>query len=167
MAPVIRPTASVSRTPLRNGRVSGYVPTLPSLRPNPKPAPAQTLDLTQGRVGTSPETWIDPRNVSGVVRCIYGRFLFWPLNSPGESQLHVACIKHDVGKVRQLLLDGADVNAVDYAGWTPLHEACNHGHVACVKELLESRPVVFSNDECKGLSFSRSTSTFSQPKRSV
>ena len=38
-------------------------PTLPyptlGLNPNPEPAPTQTLDLTQGRVGTSPETWID------------------------------------------------------------------------------------------------------------
>ena len=31
---------------------------LPSLRPNPKPAPTQTLGLREGRVGTSPETWI-------------------------------------------------------------------------------------------------------------
>ena len=37
-------------------------PTLPSLRPtpNPKPAPTQTLGLREGRVGLSPETWIDP-----------------------------------------------------------------------------------------------------------
>ena len=37
-------------------------PTLPSLRPNPntKAAPTQTLGLREGRVGPSPETWIDP-----------------------------------------------------------------------------------------------------------
>ena len=42
--------------------VFGEVSTHPSPRPNPNPnpAPTQTLDLTQGRVGTSPETWIDP-----------------------------------------------------------------------------------------------------------
>ena len=34
--------------------------THPSLRTNPTPAPTQTLDLTQGRVGASLETWIDP-----------------------------------------------------------------------------------------------------------
>ena len=38
---------------------SGDVSTHPSLRPSPNPAPIQTLDLTQGRVGASPETWID------------------------------------------------------------------------------------------------------------
>ena len=43
-------------------QVSGDGPTLPSLRPdpNPKPAPTQTLGLREGRVGTSPETCIDP-----------------------------------------------------------------------------------------------------------
>ena len=42
-------------------QVSGDIPTLPSLRPkpNPKPAPTQTLGLREGRVGMSPETWID------------------------------------------------------------------------------------------------------------
>ena len=38
-----------------------YPPTPPSeitLTPT-NPAPTQALDLTQGRVGTSPETWID------------------------------------------------------------------------------------------------------------
>ena len=39
-------------------QVAGDVPALPSLRPNP--APTQTLGLREGRVGTSPETWIDP-----------------------------------------------------------------------------------------------------------
>ena len=43
-------------------QVSGDVPILPSLRPksNPKLAPTQTLGLREGRVGISPETWIDP-----------------------------------------------------------------------------------------------------------
>ena len=36
--------------------------------PNPPdPAPTQTLDLTGGRVGTSPETWIDPRAVTATL----------------------------------------------------------------------------------------------------
>ena len=45
-------------------QVSGDVPTLPSLRPdpNPNPSPTQTLGLREGRVSTSPETWIDPIN---------------------------------------------------------------------------------------------------------
>ena len=39
-----------------------WISTHPSLspKPNPDPAPTQTLRLTQGRVGTSPETWAGP-----------------------------------------------------------------------------------------------------------
>ncbi len=29
---------------------------------------------------------------------------------------------------------------VDHAGWTPLHEACNHGSTECVKALLQHCP---------------------------
>lgn len=33
---------------------------------------------------------------------------------------------------------GCDVNATDHAGWTPLHEACNFGHLDIVGLLLEN-----------------------------
>lgn len=37
----------------------------------------------------------------------------------------------------KLLIDfGADVNAKDYAGYTPISEAVNNGHVEVVKLLL-------------------------------
>ena len=39
-----------------------------------------------------------------------------------------------------IYLTGIDVNSKDNAGWTPLHEACNKGHIECVKELLSYRP---------------------------
>ncbi|KAK3599824.1 hypothetical protein CHS0354_022391 [Potamilus streckersoni] len=62
-------------------------------------------------------------------------------NNKGEGPLHIACMKNDITKVKQLLsLPGIDVNARDYAGWTPLHEACNHGNIQCVKELLSFVP---------------------------
>ncbi|XP_071476464.1 uncharacterized protein [Diadema antillarum] len=62
-------------------------------------------------------------------------------NMKGETPLHVACIKNDVDKVRQLLTSpNIDVNTRDNAGWTPLHEACNHGNIECVRELLNFRP---------------------------
>ena len=45
-------------------QVFGDMPTFPSItpNPNPKPDPTQTLGLNKGRVGMSPETWIDPFN---------------------------------------------------------------------------------------------------------
>jgi hypothetical protein len=41
-------------------------------------------------------------------------------NSKGETQLHVACRSGQMDKVKQLMEMGADLNAQDYAGWTPL-----------------------------------------------
>ncbi|XP_022101976.1 SMC5-SMC6 complex localization factor protein 1-like isoform X2 [Acanthaster planci] len=62
-------------------------------------------------------------------------------NMRGETPLHMACIKNDPAKVRELLACSTiQVNMKDYAGWTALHEAANHGHLDCVKELLKYRP---------------------------
>lgn len=38
--------------------------------------------------------------------------------------------------VQQLILHGADVNATDFFGSTPLHHACYNGHIETVKFLL-------------------------------
>ncbi|XP_018563626.1 ankyrin repeat domain-containing protein 12-like isoform X1 [Anoplophora glabripennis] len=48
-------------------------------------------------------------------------------NERGETPLHLAAIKGDVEQVCKLLAHRADPNVADFAGWTPLHEACNHG----------------------------------------
>ena len=73
----------------------------------------------------------------------------------GETKLHVACIKNDAVKVKQLLAAGADANITDHAGWTPLHEACNHGHVECVRELLKARRLVYEISAEDGMYFLR------------
>lgn len=57
-------------------------------------------------------------------------------------------------KLKQLLtVPEINVNAADHAGWTPLHEAANHGHTLCVKELLKFQPksegVVITGDLLK------------------
>lgn len=37
-----------------------------------------------------------------------------------------------------VLVEKAAVDAQDHAGWTPLHEACNNGHVGLAEFLLKS-----------------------------
>lgn len=34
-------------------------------------------------------------------------------------------------------LQGAEVNVRDHVGWTPLHEACNHGYLEVAQVLLD------------------------------
>ncbi|KAL9968227.1 hypothetical protein ACROYT_G026577 [Oculina patagonica] len=58
-------------------------------------------------------------------------------NKRGETPLHVAAIKGCVETVRKLLAEGADPNTKDHAGWTPLHEACNHGYLTITELLLD------------------------------
>ncbi|XP_022240476.1 BRCA1-associated RING domain protein 1-like isoform X2 [Limulus polyphemus] len=58
-------------------------------------------------------------------------------NAKGETPLHVATIKGNISRVRELLADGVNPNVKDNAGWTPLHEACNHGHKQIVEVLLD------------------------------
>ncbi|XP_025111296.1 uncharacterized protein LOC112574436 [Pomacea canaliculata] len=62
-------------------------------------------------------------------------------NPKGETLLHRAAIKNDVVLLKQMLsVPGVDVNAQDNAGWSPLHEACHHGNVECVRALLKFVP---------------------------
>lgn len=44
------------------------------------------------------------------------------------------------------------VDHVDHAGWTPLHEACNHGSAACVEALLRHHPAPVLNSQVGGVS---------------
>ncbi|KFV67562.1 Ankyrin repeat domain-containing protein 32, partial [Dryobates pubescens] len=67
----------------------------------------------------------------------------WKRNLKGETALHIACRSNKVERLIQLLSSpGADINVTDYAGWTPLHEACNHGSTVCVREILQRCPEV-------------------------
>ena len=60
-------------------------------------------------------------------------------NGKGETALHSACIKGLAGKVREYLALGADPNTQDHARLTPLHEACQKGHLEIVQILLEAK----------------------------
>ncbi|XP_062379263.1 tonsoku-like protein [Sardina pilchardus] len=58
-------------------------------------------------------------------------------NEKGETCLHRACIDGNLRQVQLLLEQGHPVSPRDYCGWTPLHEAANHGYEEIVAVLLE------------------------------
>ena len=59
-------------------------------------------------------------------------------NAKGETKLQVAVIEGKLSVVRSLINQGYSVNVRDNNGWTPLHEAANHGHVEICKLLIEN-----------------------------
>ncbi|XP_031564381.1 BRCA1-associated RING domain protein 1-like [Actinia tenebrosa] len=63
-------------------------------------------------------------------------------NKRGEGLLHIAAIKGYYEDAKYLLEKGADPNARDNAGWSPLHESCNHGHVTIAELLLDNGAIV-------------------------
>jgi len=54
-----------------------------------------------------------------------------------DNELLEAAENGDLIKVQTLLENGANPNARDGYGWTPLHSAALNGHVEIVKILLE------------------------------
>ena len=69
----------------------------------------------------------------------------WPridvnvLNSKGESALMLAVLKDHQALAEKLIKKGADVNKT---GWTPLHYAATHGHLALISLLLENNAYI-------------------------
>lgn len=56
-----------------------------------------------------------------------------------QQALFLAAKKGDKEKIRMLVVAGADVNAVDEEGRTPLHVASQHGQADAYKTLLAAR----------------------------
>jgi len=54
----------------------------------------------------------------------------------GSSVLHLACLTSDIGMVELLLQHGANINACDSRGQTPLHYCIIKGKTAAAKVLI-------------------------------
>ncbi|XP_073952821.1 uncharacterized protein isoform X2 [Choristoneura fumiferana] len=67
-------------------------------------------------------------------------------NERGETPLHVAAIRGDHDQVKKLLDQGQDPDVPDFAGWTPLHEACiyEHGADPFVKNAKAKMPIDYA-----------------------
>jgi len=61
-----------------------------------------------------------------------------PTADTSASALHWAAYNDDLGAVRRLLAEGADPNAANRFGVTPLHEAATVGNAAMLEALLEA-----------------------------
>lgn len=61
------------------------------------------------------------------------------INALDESPLMLASLKGQLELASKLVKKGADVNKT---GWTPLHYAATHGHVAVIKLLLENHAYI-------------------------
>ena len=67
-----------------------------------------------------------------------------------DAALHAACSHGLADTVRELLATGADADAEDEEGLTPLLYACMEGHVDCASLLLENRADVNKAEAADG-----------------
>lgn len=64
----------------------------------------------------------------------------------GGTQLSLAAYEGNMGTIKSLLVEGADINAEDEKGHTPLHLAALKGDVDVVRLLLECGADIDAND---------------------
>ncbi|MDO3058460.1 MULTISPECIES: ankyrin repeat domain-containing protein [Mycobacteriaceae] len=63
----------------------------------------------------------------------------WQEEDPArKAELHEQSVEFKLANVRHLIDSGADVNAKDDEGWTPLHFAATHDSAEVVRQLLDA-----------------------------
>ena len=72
-------------------------------------------------------------------------------NERHETALHIATHRKTDPSICELLLDyGADVNALNFWGQSPLHHAAMHGSVVAIKVLLHHGAITPKITDCNG-----------------
>lgn len=67
-------------------------------------------------------------------------------NAQRQLRLHQAAVTGDIDEVARLISQGEDVTAVDSALLTPLHMACQQGHLEVSRVLLAAGAPVDARD---------------------
>ena len=118
---------------------------VPAPQPAPEQAPPTTPDIAPTPIAVAPEASPRPwRNVALILLILVlalvipGGYIFYQHSQATARQLRVISVAKygDIELLAQLITAGADVNAADNDGWTPLHWAAYKGHVECVRLLL-------------------------------
>ena len=79
----------------------------------------------------------------------------------GRTRLHYAAGPElNLRKVRALVAAGADVNAADRNGWTPLHAAAQYNAVEAARLLVSAGAVVDSTDRDGNTPLTRAVSSY-------
>lgn len=69
------------------------------------------------------------------------------MDDDDNINIWVACSDGDLSRVKQLLLEGCDVNAQDDSGYSPIHASVSYNHLDLVKFLLEQGASLKLQDE--------------------
>jgi uncharacterized protein len=64
----------------------------------------------------------------------------------GRSELHYAVVDRNIGRVKELIRQGVDLNVADRDGWTPLHFAAQNYDNVIARLLLDSGATIDPRD---------------------
>jgi len=103
-----------------------------------QPSQSKPRTKSTGRRAVKKDIPIDVETASQRPRSQSVRNKLTKRNDKGEQPIHLAVMNGDLIELNRLLNEeSVDVNVKDFAGWSPLHEACNKGNLEMVKLLIE------------------------------
>jgi len=110
----------------------------------PSPPPAEAKPVAEATKPTTPPKAVTANKGADPARGIKPEP---PTAKAPDISIHQAANDGNIEAVKQALNDGADVNAKEDNGFTPLHEAANQGHKEIVELLIAKGANVNAKDE--------------------